>query len=402
MKRRKFLTTLGASSLLVPALPTLDWTSFAAVDAKAPRTLVLLELNGGNDGLNTIIPLHDPLYARYRPKLALPRKDLFRVNDDLGWHPRLNPLSKAFEKGGIAVVNNVGYPSPNRSHFRSMDIWHSGIPDRVETQTGWLGRALARQAKLKTETAKAFELFSLGSGSVPLAFAGAPQSVTALSKLEDLAAKGGKKQKLAVEKQLGGRASGSKDLDFIQKAARGALDMGERLEQTKERLKASRDKYPQTTLGRELRLVAALIRSGFDHAIYHVRLSGFDTHALQDQTHPPLLGIFASALQAFMDEIASASLDDRVMTVAFSEFGRRVRENASSGTDHGAAGPMIIAGGKAKAGVFGGPINLEDLAAGDLKARVDFRSVWGSIGKSWLNLPLEPTFGPKNAPAFLA
>lgn len=381
MRRREFLRGLGAAGL-VAALPSTG-LSLTRAPRSGPGPLILVELLGGNDGLNTVIPFADDIYHRSRSTLAIPERRVLQLDDATGLHPNLTPLKELWDDGELAIVRGVGYPSPNRSHFRSRDIWHSAVPDRVDTREGWLGRVLS-----KHERGRATELFVLGRTPTPLAFRGAPRPVITVESLDDLSLSGGSTARARIADAAARRRT-EEDLEMLRTATRDATALGDRLERAKKQLESTATTYPSSPFGRQLRLVSALLSSGFEQAVYWVGLNGFDTHARQDDTHPVLMRVLAQGLGALHADLKKSAAGRRATTVVFSEFGRRVAENASRGTDHGAAAPVLLAGPRVKAGFHGAPPNLGELDEGDVRHHTDFRNIWAALARDVLGVKPE-------------
>lgn len=319
--RRQFLGNAG----LLAAASTIPGVLVPPARAgESPRSiLMLVQLTGGNDGLNTVVPLADDLYYRNRPTLAVRPKDVLRLNEQIGLHPSLLPLHRLYGRGRLSIIQGVGYPNSNRFHFGAMDVWHSGQTDE-RPETGWLGRALN------------------GAG---------PEAAVAMGEEVPLALRGERfAPVLAATDQ------------------RGFTD--------------------------SLRSVASMIRAGHPARVYHVSLAGFDTHADQKHRHDQLLKQLADGLGTFWADIESQGNADRVLLMTVSEFGRRLEENSSAGTDHGAASCMFLLGTKLKHGIVGRHPSLTDLDGGALKHAIDFRSVHASVLEQWLSIPAMGILGP--------
>lgn len=354
------------------------------------RSLVLLELAGGNDGLNTVVPHGDDRYYRSRPVLAVKRRDVLRLDDRFGLHPSLVGFSRLHDAGRAAIVHGVGYPNPNRSHFESMDIWHSGRidPGAAAASTGWLGRWLdgsegARRARLPALALAA---------QIPRALSGSRISVPAIDDPATfgLATEPGSPLDDLLRRPPEGDASS--ELDFLRRASVEAVRSAEEIR------RIARDgrtpvEYPATGLAHALRFVGRLIDSDLGACLYFVSLGGFDTHAGQDVSHPRLLAELGGALEAFVKDMDALGRTKDVLVLAFSEFGRRVAENASAGTDHGAAGPVLLVSGGLAGGQHGSVPDLGDLGDGDVRFTVDFRSVYGAVLRDWLGADPGPVLG---------
>ncbi|WP_428939122.1 DUF1501 domain-containing protein [Fontivita pretiosa] len=421
---QKGLTLLAVSS----TIPTfLDQTVLAIAspeDTKLTqqpsgadgKVLVVVQLSGGNDGLNTVVPYADDVYHRARPNIAVDTQSVLKVSDYLGLHPNLKPLREMMDKGLVSIIQGVGYPNPNRSHFRSMDIWHSGRPETEDTTSGWLGRYFDNTCP----GCDPHSGVAIGE-SLPLAMKG--QRVTPLSfdRPENYAYNGPDKQRYQKLNTAGdagsepttqplpsersasltaGRGKSLKpqivtpdaQLDFLTRTAMDAqLSSDAILKMTRGHSPAAA--YPPSEFGQGLRTIAAMIRGGLPTRVYYVTLGGFDTHANQRGRHDQLMNQFAQGVDAFWKDLKQQGNDQRVLMMTFSEFGRRVASNASGGTDHGAAAPMFLFGPACKQVVVGRHPSLTDLDQGDLRYSIDFRSVYATILQNWLDTPSKPILG---------
>jgi uncharacterized protein (DUF1501 family) len=400
--RRRFLqATLGSSTLLSCGLsvPQFLARSAAAAHAEGSRAtdkvLVVVQLNGGNDGLNTVIPYADDGYARNRFGLRLATSQVLKIDDHVGLHPQLAAARKLLEAGQLGIVQGVGYPNPNRSHFRSMDIWNSALRDVAQPRDGWLGRSLERG---KHQAGFDVPALHLGVEELPLALASREIAVPSIQSMDSfrLRASDGSVP-LATLRTLAEirRPDASPLLDFV---CRGTLNAYAASQQVQQALGEGKSavQYPAANdLAQKLKTIAQLIDAGLGTRIYYVSLAGFDTHANQLQTHVDLLRELSESLKAFVDDLAARGHLERVLVLSFSEFGRRVRENASQGTDHGTAAPVFLAGGKVQAGLIGKHPSLSDLDQGDLKFHTDFRSLYATILDQWLGCPSEAVLGKK-------
>ena len=383
LDRRSFLKS---SSLLAlaPTVPAfLAQTARAAAPDREGRVLVVVQLDGGNDGLNTVVPFGDEAYARYRPRLRLPVDQLIKLNDGVGLHPSLRAAAKLLEQKQLAVVQGVGYPNPNRSHARSMAVWQTARFDPEEHRgSGWIGRALDASPTALPVPASLF----IGTNAPPAALRGRRSVASALAHLEDYRVSGMAGPVKAMPAPADDLAA------FIRRSLLDAYTTADRLSAVA-RGGASAEGYPQTPLAGQLRLVARLIKASFAARVYYTVQSGYDTHAQQLPVHANLLSEWGGAVQAFLDDLAAARLADRVAVLAFSEFGRQVRENASGGTDHGTAGVAFLAGPGVHSGLAGTPPSLVDLVDGEPKMTVDFRQVYATILENWLGLPAKEALG---------
>ena len=355
----------------------------AASLSKEQKILVVVEMAGGNDGLNTVVPVDDGLYRNARPNLAIRAADTLSVNDDIGLHPALRGMADLLENDKLAIVQGVGYANPNRSHFESMDIWHTCRRKTETRKTGWIGRYLESADFQNLSDPPALHL---GKMQQPFALMSRDVRVPSIQSLEQfrLRTKESPDLRDAIRSLSSQSRAGASDLlGFVQASSRDAIDASERMESAGMQYKPS-EPYPETALGRELETIAKLIASGLDTRIYYVRIDGFDTHANQPEAHAVLLRSVSDAVRTLVRDVNDQGNGDRLLVMCFSEFGRRVAENASDGTDHGAAGPVLLAGNGVKAGLVGELPRLDDLQNGDLKHGIDFRQVYAAILRQWL------------------
>ncbi len=383
--RREFLkdSTAGigllAFSSFAPSFLTQSVFAGQPAAEKDRSILVLIQLGGGNDGLNTLIPYTDDQYYRLRPTLALRRQDSLAISDELALHPSCGPLEALFKDGSLAIAQNVGYPNPNRSHFRSMEIWETASDSRSYLSSGWLGR-----------------FFDNCCGGTP---SDDPIGVTIGDEMPDAFLSASNQNLFAY---AGGKSGPSRDSQELLRALRGSPPPADHAnasflqhtlmnalvteERVVSRLKEYRPlaSYPNSELAQSLRNVAALIAAGQSTRVYYVARSGFDTHAGQLAKHAALLGELAEAMSAFQQDLVAHKLQDQVLTMTFSEFGRRPSENRSGGTDHGTAAPLFIMGSKVKGGLHGRAPSLALESNQDLVHSTDFRSVYATIIDSWL------------------
>jgi uncharacterized protein (DUF1501 family) len=298
----------------------------------------------------------------------------------------MKAAKELFDDGRLTIVQGVGYPNPDRSHFRSMKIWQTAsFDDAAHDGYGWLGRALddgVRRSHVGADHDAS--AFFVGDDQPPVALWGRHSTTTSLSRIEDLTLDTGAANSAPLVHAVQ-RTTDVRDFVSRQVAASYAAAEQFRREQAEDRAIGAAQ-YPDSPLARRLQLVSRLLQSGAQARVYYTVQSGYDTHAVQQFTHAQLLSEFSSALKAFLDDVKSSGLEDRVVVLAFSEFGRRVEENASQGTDHGAAGPLFLAGRSLKGGVLGENPNFTDLDAGDLKATIDFRQVYATLLERWLGI----------------
>jgi uncharacterized protein (DUF1501 family) len=377
ISRRQFLHTSSLFAL-APTVPLfLARTAHAAPVDKENRVLVVVQLDGGNDALNTVVPYADPNYEKLRPKLRIETKDLLKVSNTLGLHPALKPLDGLVQAGHCAVVLGVGYPNPNRSHFESMAIWHTARLDAKERKDyGWIGRALDPKAGTALLVGQA----------VPGALRGRRSSAVALQRIEDMLLTA---PIPAMDKN--GSAASEGLQAFVRRQAVDAHLAANKLAHLSAGQEGGR--YPATGLAERLKLIARLMKSNLGTRIFYTIQSGYDTHASQTFTHASLLSEFAGAVVAFFDDLKGAKLADRVTLLAFSEFGRTIQENDSAGTDHGTAGAVFLAGPGVHGGAVGTMPSLTDLVKGEPKMTTDFRQVYASVLEDWLGLAAQDVLG---------
>lgn len=418
--RREFLrhTLLGAG--LTWTVPQFLVNSFTALHAQNANTalqgitgkdapiLILLQLAGGNDGLNTVVPFTNDDYYRARPRLGIGAKEVLRLNDVVGLHPNLIQFKELFDAGQMQIVQNVGYPNPNRSHFRSTEIWQTASDAEKNEKYGWVGRYFDNACQGADPTVG----INIGQ-QTPQAFFGPKPTGVSLKNPESYRYKNGATDAAfrelnmqetpgMVEMESSGDSIGAvagtirtgSPLEFIERASLDAQVSSDQI------LKLSRSvqnmaTYPNSGLATDLKLVAKLIAGGMPTRIYYVSHGGFDTHKNQKGAHEGLLKQLAEGLGAFVADLKQQGNFDRVMIMTFSEFGRRVAENGSGGTDHGAAAPQFLIGGKVVAGVSGEAPRLAaaDLDHGDVKFSTDFRSVYAGVLEQWLKTPSTPILG---------
>jgi uncharacterized protein (DUF1501 family) len=386
---------------LVGAMPRLfEAAADAAVAAdKSDDVLVVVELAGGNDGLNTVIPFENGLYYKNRPTIGVPKEQVLRLNDQVGLHPNMESSAELFKSGKLAIVQGVGYPEPNRSHFRSMEIWHTASTATKVPTAGWLGRVLDERFSPGDEE----QVRGLAcTGNLPQAFLADKTHVPVVQQLENFAVAPGdgpakdkllKKLSTGQGPGAGGQESGKNPVDFLRRQAETVYRTAERLRDAAAKYKSD-VMYPGD-LGQQLRRAAQVISADLGVRLFFCSQGGYDTHSNQAAGHPFLLGELSDSLAAFQKDLEQLKVADKVVVMVFSEFGRRVDENASKGTDHGAGSHMFLAGSKVKGGLAGSYPSLEKLGDGDLVHSVDFRSVYATVLDKWLGCPAEKLLGEK-------
>ena len=406
--RRRFLATVSAATAasglvaLSPLAPRF-LCEMAAAGAEMPgeRILVVVQLSGGNDGLNTVIPYKHEVYQKERrATLAVGADRVLKVAGDIGLHPSLTGLATLLENHQLAIVQGVGYPNPNRSHFESMDIWHTAHTKPQDRAAGWLGRAFdARRAALAGAADP--PALHLGGEDQPLALAARDVPSPSIRSLDQfkLDTGGHDASRAALVAAAGAPRTGAGDLlKFVQTRTTSALEVSRRIEAAAKEYKTPVT-YPDTDLAQKLKRIAQLIDAGLATRVYYVSLDGFDTHSDQRDAHAGLLSTLGGALSAFAEDLAAHTHLGRVLTLVFSEFGRRVEENASRGTDHGAAAPLLLVGNKVRSGLVGEHPRLDTLEGGDVKFHTDFRRVYAAVLEKWLEWPAAPILGEGFPPA---
>ncbi|MCB9232758.1 MAG: DUF1501 domain-containing protein [Bacteroidia bacterium] len=386
--RRQFLKTsavAAAGTFLIPSF--LKAFSGQEMLQEGEKILVVLQLSGGNDGLNTCIPFGDDAYYRLRPNLGLRASEILKADHYLGFHPSMDGIHKLFKDGEATVIQNVGYPNPDRSHFRSMDIWHAGSSASDYWQTGWLGRYLDASCADNGSASRAIEL----GGGLSLALKG--------NECKGLAMDDPKRLYQAVQepfnRALVDHHSDHPQVSYLYKTLAETTASAEYIFE-KAGIVNTRTEFPGNPLSQSFGKVAAMIRAGLPTRVYYLELPGFDTHVNQKGQQQRLLGMFSEAMGAFAAEMKSQGRWKDVTVMAFSEFGRRVGENASGGTDHGTANVLFLFGGALKKpGFHGNHPNLTDLDEGDLKYQTDFREIYADLLTHWLGVDHEPILGQK-------
>lgn len=363
------------------------------------KILVVVQLSGGNDGLNTVIPFGDDEYYKNRFTLAIAKNNIRKIDDHVGLHPALNGFEKLLEQQQLAIVQGVGYPNPNRSHFESMDLWHTAHQDSAARSEGWLGRTVAKNFLEADLPAVHF-----GNGLQPLALKAKAKPAPTIQSLADFKLNvmrhqdSRKRLQPLIERGPAEPKNGL--LSYVYDSSQVAIATSQRLEKIDNNKQPSFD-YPGSELGRNLHVIARLIDSGLSTKIYYVTLDGFDTHSNQAAAHQGLLADLSASVTAFISQLKSQGNDDRVAVLAFSEFGRRVRENASGGTDHGTAAPVFVFGGKVKSGLIGKQPSLTELDEGDLKFAIDYRQIYATFLDQWLETDSKPILGGEFQPVCL-
>jgi uncharacterized protein (DUF1501 family) len=359
---------------------------------RGERVLVVVQLSGGNDGLSTVLPIEQDAWFRARPTLSRVSSGAHRVADGLALHPALARTAGLVQSGLATVVHSVGYPDPDRSHFRSLEIWHTASTARRVAgtrATGWLAGLAERFVAQGGSSPAALHV---GTGVLPLALVGDEGPAPSIGELAELELPQDPHAAELFDALYAGTGPG--EAAFLRHSAREAVALARRLADGAGA--ATAVDWPQDDFARSLALVARLVRSGLGARVYQVELDGFDTHRGQALVHQNLLARLDGALAAFQAELSAAGRADDVLVLVFSEFGRRVAENASQGTDHGAAGPVLLVGPGARGGCVGDVPDLSRLVDGDLPHRIDFRAVYAALERDWLGLAASTGFAPAN------
>jgi uncharacterized protein (DUF1501 family) len=374
MRRRDFLAT-GSALAAVTLLSPSAFAQARAAGWRPERTLVLIELAGGNDGLNTVVPYADPAYQRLRPGIAIKRDAVIRLDEKLGLHPALAPLADAWKARELAIVQGVGYENPNRSHFRSIDIWDTGSGSNRFLAEGWVARLLGPARRNKERVAdRLADAVVLGGGTGPVTGAGLravsmPDPQRFLRQAQDMK---------AVEARPANPA-----LAHVIQVQREIQDTAKELREVLARAPEVRGEFPNGPLAQQLRVAARLINARAVVPVIKLALGGFDTHANQPGQHANLLRQLGEGLAAFRKALAEAGRWNDVLVMTYSEFGRRAAQNGSNGTDHGTAAPHFVVGAKVKGGLFGPAPNLADLVDGDVRHAIDYRSLYATAARGW-------------------
>lgn len=379
IKRRQFLQagSLATASFMVPRF--LKAFEKGQLVPPGNRVLVILQLSGGNDGLNTVIPVRNDIYYKVRPRLGIEKSKALLLNDEVGLHPALTSLRDLYNDGSLGILNSVGYPNPDRSHFRSMDIWHSASQSDEYVNTGWIGRYLDAQCAGCDKPTQALEI----DDTLSLALKG--DQVKGLAMRDPRRLYGTSHEQFFKDVVAAHKDEpGEQPVDYLYKTMSETVASADYIFK-QSRLHPTNAQYPGTGLGQSFKTIASLIFSDINTKVYYVSLGSFDTHVGQSGQQQRLFTEMNDAIKAFVADLKANNRFQDVMLTTFSEFGRRVAQNASGGTDHGTANNMFfMSGGLKKAGVLNALPNLQDLQDGDLKHQVDFKQVYATLLKNWL------------------
>lgn len=381
MNRREFLK--------IPVVLTASYAipySFAWARQVKPRYLILVELNGGNDGLNTIIPFRNSLYYKFRPGIGLKEGEFIPLSDQFAMHRALEPIHRLWENQQVAIVNGVGYEDPNRSHFRSIEIWDTASDSHEYLDSGWLSRVIPGDV---SHDDYLVDGIVIGRNAAPAS--GNGMRTLVMNTITDFT----KQARLMEEKS---KNTDNPALVHILGVQRDIKFAANELEKNLHAKNIKIPAFEAGPFGRQLQETAKLIVNGTAAPVIKVSIGSFDTHANQKGVHQRLLNQFAQGIHAFQNVMREHALWNDVMIMTYSEFGRRVKQNASQGTDHGTAAPHFFIGGRVKGGFYGEYPSLSDLNEGDLKYKVDYRSLYNTVAVNWWNSA--NSINVKSYPAF--
>ena len=383
MDRRRFLqnTALASGALMIPAFLK-PFEALAKSDLTGYKNLVIIQLSGGNDGLNTIVPYGNDIYYQKRSTIAINQNDVVKLNDIQGLNPSLSALKEIYDQGWMSIINSVGYPNPDRSHFRSMDIWQTASESNQFLTTGWIGRYLDSNCQSCSKPYAAIEV----DDTLSLAMKGAKMKGIAVQDPNKLYQTTREPFFKDLVHDHSGDNLSEDNLGYLYKTMIETYSSADYIQNTSKTYTV-KGEYPATPLANQLKTVSKFINSGLQTRIYYVSLSGFDTHVRQQDQQARQLKIYGDAVAAFIKDLKQSGKLDDTLVMTFSEFGRRVEQNASNGTDHGTANNILIYGGKLKkAGFYNDAPNLSQLDNGDLKYQIDFRDVYATLLDKWLDV----------------
>ncbi|HZH99929.1 MAG TPA: DUF1501 domain-containing protein [Flavisolibacter sp.] len=395
IKRRNFiqLGSLATASFMVPKF--LKAFEGKALVPPGNKVVVILQLSGGNDGLNTIIPVRNDIYYKSRPRIGITKSKAISLTDEAGIHPALTAFADAYHDGSLSILNNVGYPNPDRSHFRSMDIWHTASQSNEYLNSGWLGRYLDAQCNGCSKPTQALELDDVLS----LALKGDQSKGLAFKDPKRLFGTSNERFFKEVSKHHpGDHHHDEQPVEYLYKTMAETMSSADYIFK-QSRLHPTAANYPKTELGTNLKTIASLIYSEINTKVYYVSLGSFDTHINQEMQQQRLFREMNDAVAAFTKDLKANNRFNDVLFFTFSEFGRRVSQNASGGTDHGTANNMMfLSGGLKEKGILNAMPDLSDLDEGDLKYNVDFKNVYATVLEKWLNTDAQKILGKAYSP----
>ncbi len=386
IKRREFLkiSSLATASLLMPNF--LKAMTFDEALEPNQKILIVLQFTGGNDGLNTIIPVRNDIYFKERSNIAI--NNSLSLNDETGINPALSYFKELYDNGELSVMNNVGYPNPDKSHFRSMDIWHSASKSDEYLETGWLGRFLDEECYRCEHPTQALEVDDMLS----LALKGEKNKAFAFKDPKRLYQTSQEK----YFKSLYDHHHEDETVSYLYQTLGSTINNADYIFE-KSKAKKTTETYPNSQLGKDFKTVASLIKSDINTRVYYLSIGSFDTHVNQNDRQQKLFNDINESVKSFVADMKSNGLFDNILLMTFSEFGRRVAQNASKGTDHGTANQMFfISGGLKKKGMLNPLPNLNKLNEGDLIYTEDFRKVYATVLKNWLKADSSKVLGWKN------
>ncbi len=377
IKRKDFIQigSLATASMMLPKF--LKAFEKPMMVPSGNKVVVVIQFSGGNDGLNTVIPITNDIYYKERPKLGIAKDKTVKLTDEVGLNPALESFKGLYDDGSLAILNSVGYPNPDRSHFRSMDIWQSASDSNEYINTGWLGRYLDAQCKGCDKPTQALEIDDILS----LALKGKQHSGLAFKDPRRLYSSSNEKFYKDISTS---HKTTEETVDYLYKTMGNTLSSADYIFQ-QSKLHPSSATYPNTDMGKNLKTISTLIQSDINTKVYYVSLGSFDTHVNQEAQQKRLFTELNDAVKAFTNDLKKNNRFQDVLMMTFSEFGRRVSQNGSNGTDHGTANNMFfISGGLKEKGILNAMPDLSDLNEGDLKHKVDFKNVYATVLNKWL------------------
>ncbi|MEO8664629.1 MAG: DUF1501 domain-containing protein [Ignavibacteria bacterium] len=388
ISRRKFFkySALASTSLLIPSflngLQANELINSPRLQKlmAGGKKLIIVQLSGGNDGLNTVIPFRNDIYYSLRPRLSISEDKIVKLNDEIGLNPQMGKLKEIFDKGNLSIINNVGYPNPDRSHFRSMDIWQSGSGSDNFLNTGWIGRYLDSECETCKNPYSAIEVDSL----LTLAMKGQKKSGIAVEDPKRFYMNSSERFLLDIAKN-NKHDHEDTNVSYLYKTLIETTSSADYVYENS-RIYKSKLEYPNSQFGKNLKTIAEMIISNIDTTVYYVSMTGFDTHVNQLGRQDKLLKELSEGLYSLTEDLRQNQKLNEVMIMTFSEFGRRVKENGSGGTDHGTANNIFLIGGDLKSpGSYNSMPDLDDLENGDLKYEIDFRNIYATLLNKWLD-----------------
>lgn len=387
--RRNFLkhSALASTSLLIPdflkgfmAKELYDNSQIQKLSASGKK-LIIVQLSGGNDGLNTIVPYRNDIYYNLRPTLSLKEEKILKLNDDVGMNSEMSKLMEVYDKGNLSIINGVGYPNPDRSHFRSMDIWQSGSGSEEYLNTGWIGRYLDSECQSCKNPYSAIEVDS----SLDMSMKGERRSGIAVDDPKKFYLNSSERYLLEIAESTKHDGHNDSNASYLYKTLIETTSSADYVYENSKIYK-SKMNYPNSSFGKNLKTIAEMLISNLDTTVYYISMPGFDTHVNQKGRQERLLSELSNGLNALTEDLKINNRLDETLILTFSEFGRRVKQNASGGTDHGTANNLyLINGNLSNAGIYNALPDLSNLLDGDLKFEIDFRRVYATILKKWLD-----------------